>query len=175
MSYSKLIFLIAFSAGLTSCAVSQKPEEQSSMDVIIGSSTGQFETFIKEMRIRLKGLNERANGISQVLDDYNAQLYLAKRDLEKYQISEKERDKLQAEIASFQLQTEEINRLNQQSQALIAARESEIEQKSFEQNELKSSIETAEKQLSNVEKQTIVIEDGIKRIAAIRAKNTLTN
>ncbi|GAB2699676.1 hypothetical protein Q4574_16805 [Aliiglaciecola sp. 3_MG-2023] len=175
MSYLKTIFLIVFYFSLTSCAVSEKPEEQSSIDVIVGSTTGQFDKFLQAMRDRLDNLNERAEGISQALDDYNAQLFHAKRELAKYQISEQERDELRADIATIQQQTTAIENMNKHSISLIAARENEIEQKNIAKEQLKSSIEETEEQVLIVEKQATVIEDGIKRIAAIRAKNALQN
>lgn len=173
MNNLHLILVILITLAMTGCAVSKRPEEQSTWGVVVGSTTGQYNKFLNAMQQRLDALTERTKGVDQLLDDAKAQLFFAKRDLETYEISERERDQLKTEISKLESQTNEIDQLNTLSKALIVNRESEIAEKEIEQEKLQSEIESVEQQMQHVEKQANTFEDGIKRIAALRARQAL--
>lgn len=173
MRLSRPLTVIVVCALLSACAVSSKPEEQSSWDVVVGSSTGQYEELLSQMRQRLDVLTERSQGIEQTLLDYQGQLFAVKRELNKYELPENERKQLQAQIASLQQQTRSIEAMNRENQRLIKQREIEVEAKDTEKKQLANDIKAVEAQVTTVEKQTIAIEDGIKQIAAIRARQAL--
>ena len=76
--------LLLVSSVMAGCAVSTDPREQGTLERIYASATGLDEKTLIQMQEKLDALDVRAQGIEESIDYYKAQLYLTKKELDKY-------------------------------------------------------------------------------------------
>lgn len=111
--------VVLLSIVVVGCAVSADPTEQSTSDRIWASVSGLDEKTIASMQEKLDGLNSRVKGIDEEVDYYMSQLYLVKKELSSYELTEQQLTDLQLEIEEVEKQTLALNQKNKDSALLI--------------------------------------------------------
>ncbi|WP_202941133.1 MULTISPECIES: hypothetical protein [Alteromonas] len=165
--------LLLVSSVMAGCAVSTDPREQGTLERIYASATGLDEKTLIQMQEKLDALDVRAQGIEESIDYYKAQLYLTKKELDKYSLPQKELDKLRADIESLSAQTQQLEAKNVESVAMIEKRKMQVAQKEGEREALIAGIQDIQSQMGVVEEENSIVSNGIERIAELRARQAL--
>ncbi|CAD5260310.1 conserved exported hypothetical protein [Alteromonas sp. 38] len=165
--------VVLLSIVVVGCAVSADPREQSTSDRIWASVSGLDEKTIASMQEKLDGLNSRVKGIDEEVDYYMSQLYLVKKELSSYELTEQQLTDLKLEIEEVEKQTLALNQKNKDSALLIKQKNAQLQEKEGSKDELVEDLKQLDSQVGSVESQVGIVSTGIKDIVAMRTRYSL--
>lgn len=165
--------VVLLSIVVVGCAVSADPGEQSTSDRIWASVSGLDEKTIASMQEKLDGLNSRVKGIDEEVDYYMSQLYLVKKELSSYELTEQQLTDLKLEIEEVEKQTLALNQKNKDSALLIKQKNAQLQEKEGSKDELVEDLKQLDSQVGSVESQVGIVSTGIKDIVAMRTRYSL--
>ena len=165
--------VVLLSIVVVGCAVSADPTEQSTSDRIWASVSGLDEKTIASMQEKLDGLNSRVKGIDEEVDYYMSQLYLVKKELSSYELTEQQLTDLQLEIEEVEKQTLALNQKNKDSALLIEQKNAQLQEKEGSKDELVEDLRHLDSQINSVESQVGIVSTGIKDIVTMRTRYAL--
>lgn len=165
--------VVLLSIVVVGCAVSADPREQSTRDRIWASVSGLDEKTIASMQGKLDGLNSRVKGIDEEVDYYMSQLYLVKKELSSYELTEQQLTDLKLEIEEVEKQTLALNQKNKDSALLIKQKNAQLQEKEGSKDELVEDLKQLDSQVGSVESQVGIVSTGIKDIVAMRTRYSL--
>ncbi|WP_218397783.1 hypothetical protein [Alteromonas lipotrueae] len=165
--------VVLLSIVVVGCAVSADPREQSTSDRIWASVSGLDEKTIASMQEKLDGLNSRVKGIDEEIDYYMSQLYLVKKELSSYELTEQQLTDLKLEIEEVEKQTLALNQKNKDSALLIKQKNAQLQEKEGSKDELVEDLKQLDSQVGSVESQVGIVSTGIKDIVAMRTRYSL--
>lgn len=164
---------VMLSVMVVGCAVSADPREQSTGERIWASISGLDEKTIASMQEKLDTLNSRVKGVDEEVDYYKSQLFLVKKELSTYELTEQQLADLKQEIAQVEQQTLALDQQNKDSAQLIKNKNAQLREKEGSQDELVNDLKKLDSQVNSVEKQVGIVSTGIKDIVAMRARYAL--
>lgn len=155
------IGVIVFLSGCATC--STDPSQQSTACRIFAND----EEVLSDMRNTLQALQQRALGIEQKLEEFNAQLFLINRKKASLELSENELKTLNDEIASLEQATADLESLNQQNKASIDVNGRKLASKDAEASELKAAVDSLQKSTASLEQQVKLVGDNFRKSLAM--------
>ena len=170
MNHSRILLVFMLSLFFTGCASMQEtdPAKQNTITRIFAGATGMDARTLSIMQSKLDKLEVQAKSIGEDLVFYQSELYAIKKDMNKFELTEKQLASLNDDIKRLEAEAENLDRQNRRNKEMIAQKESDIESKDTEKDKLENEIASINSNVERVDKQANIVRDGIKNIAKRR-------